>query len=204
MNIIFKAFGLLQTNCYLIDNGINSIIVDPGEGSSQWIFENIRTKVIAIINTHGHYDHVYSNHELKEALNIPLIINKEDSYLLSADQFSIKFPPSFPNITFFSDSELKLNDFNFKAIHLPGHTRGTTIYDFGNFIFSGDFVMKDTVGRYDLPTSNKEQQHLSLKKYFNYYKHKSNKSEVIVYSGHGQPFTLDKSLEVVNKWLSFF
>lgn len=197
-------FGILQTNCYVINTGKETLVVDPGQGATKWVLENIEQCVVGLINTHGHYDHVFSNRALQEALCAPLIIHQEDGYLLEDDSFHVGLPKSFPDITFQQDQRFYLGEFRFDAIHLPGHTHGTSVYDFGDFIFSGDFVMDGTVGRYNLHTSDREKQYLSLNKYLNVYSANNNASEILVYSGHGKPFTLEASLETVKKWLSFF
>lgn len=204
MEILYKPFGILQTNCYLISNEGETIIVDPGQNATEWILQNITNVAIGIINTHGHYDHVFSNYDLKKSLNIPLLIHEEDRYLLSNDDFNVGLPKSNPNFCFTSDLDINLGIFVFKAIHLPGHTHGTSIYDFGDFILSGDFVMDGTVGRYNLHTSDKEKQYYSLQKYLDIYSDRDNASQIVVYSGHGKPFSLEESLETVKKWLTFF
>ncbi len=204
MNIYYKAFGILQTNCYLISKQDETIVVDPGQNATKWVLDTIENTPVGIINTHGHYDHVFSNYELKKRLKVPIIIHKEDRELLNNDDFNVGLPSSKPDITFTHDMVIHLNSFTFKAIHLPGHSYGTSIYDFGNFIISGDFIMDGTVGRYNLHTSNKEKQYQSLQKYLNLYASRHDASQVKVYSGHGEPFSLEESLETVKKWLTFF
>lgn len=204
MNIVYKSFGLLQTNCYLISNKKETIVIDPGENSINWIKDNIPYTPIGIINTHGHYDHVYSNSDLKEYFNIPIIIHEDDDYLLSNDEFKVNLPKSKSDFSFSKDLDIHLGKFSFKAISLPGHSHGTSIYDFGNFIISGDFVMDKTIGRYNLPTSNKDKQYQSLLKYLNLYETCKEATHITVYSGHGKPFSLEESLDTVRKWLTFF
>lgn len=204
MVIRYKPFGILRTNCFLISNERESIIVDPGQNAAEWVLKNLTNKAIGIINTHGHYDHVFSNYMLQQHFRVPIIIHEDDAYLLSNDEFNVNLPKSNPDVLFTDDSEIYLGGFTFKGIHLPGHSHGTSIYDFGDFILSGDFVMDRTVGRYNLPTSDKEKQYYSLQKYLDMYGNRNDASQIKVYAGHGEPFTLEESLETVRKWLSFF
>jgi len=204
LKINYKAFGILQTNCYLISNDNEILIIDPGHNATDWVLNNVDKRAICILNTHGHYDHVYSNSAIKEYLKIPLIIHKDDSELLNTDDFEVSLPKSKPDITFENDQEFCIGSFKFKAIHLPGHSHGTSIFDFGNFIVTGDFVMPGTVGRYNLHTSDKQKKYASLKKYVERYEKQENQSEIMIYSGHGEPFSLADSLETVKKWLNFF
>lgn len=202
--IEYRAFGVLKTNCYLISNDNETLIVDPGHNATDWILKSINKSAICILNTHGHYDHVYSNQEVKEKLKIPLIIHEHDSPLLQSDEFNVSLPKSIPDITYTDDYEFCIGHFKFKAIHLPGHSHGTSIFDFGDFIITGDFVMPNTVGRYNLHTSDKAKKYNSLKKYFELYNLRQDQHKIMVYSGHGEPFTLEESLITVKKWLSFF
>lgn len=204
MTIQYKSFGILRTNCYLISKQDETLIVDPGQNATKWVVNTIENMPVGILNTHGHYDHVFSNNEVKKQLRVPIIIHEEDKELLKNDDFNVGLPSSEPDITFYNDTIIHLGSFTFKALHLPGHSLGTSIYDFGDFIISGDFVMDGTVGRYNLHTSNKEKQYLSLQKYFNLYASRHNASQITVYSGHGEPFSLEESLETVKKWLTFF
>lgn len=204
MKILHEPFGILRTNCYLISNETEAIIVDPGQNATEWVLKHITNQAIGILNTHGHYDHVFSNFALQQHFRVPIIIHEDDAYLLSNDDFNVNLPESSPDISFTQDSDIYLGGFVFKGIHLPGHSHGTSIYDFGDFILSGDFVMDRTVGRYNLPTSDKEKQYRSLQKYLDTYSNSNNASHIKVYSGHGAPFSLEESLETVQKWLSFF
>jgi len=204
IEIKYKSFGILKTNCYLLSNNYGTLIIDPGHNASEWVIDNINRKPVAILNTHGHYDHVYSNNTLQNKLNIPLIIHEEDRYLLQNDEFNVGLPKSIPDFTYEGDKEFCIGDFKFKAIHLPGHSHGTSIYDFGEFILTGDFVMPDTVGRYNLHTSDKNKKFKSLKKYLDIYQYREDAKDIVIYSGHGDPFTLEESLKTVEKWLTFF
>ena len=83
MTILKRPMGEYQTNCYIVRIEDKEIIIDPGMGATQWVMANV-TNPIAILNTHGHFDHVWSNQELKEKLNIPLYTPKGDVFLLQS------------------------------------------------------------------------------------------------------------------------
>lgn len=205
MNILVKAFGELNTNCYIITNNMHeSIIIDPGEGSEEWIICNISDKPLAILNTHAHYDHVMGNGRIQKELNIPLIIHEDDVYLLDCTyQWQKKIPKCIPTYRIIKDTYMKFGDFEFKIITFPGHTLGTCIYDFGFLIFSGDFVMDNTVGRYNLFTSDRNKQFCSLKKFMSIYEG-TGKEDIVVYPGHGKNIKMKEAVKTVKKWITFF
>lgn len=203
IEVKYKSFGKLKTNCYVINCENYSIIIDPGENSFEWILENVQNNTpLAVLNTHGHYDHVYSNQKIKEYFSIPCIMHYNDRHLIVKDYFNVGLVPFEADMYIKSDVELAIGPFQFKLIHLPGHSLGSTIISFNEFIFTGDFVMENTVGRYNLPTSSKKDMHKSLTK-FNLLFQDCNKKTVL-YSGHGEPFNLEKGLKTINKWLNFF
>lgn len=180
------------------------LIIDPGENSSEWIMEICKKKPLGILNTHGHYDHVFDNKKLNETLKVPIYIHEEDADLLSNGLFLVGLQKSIPNVCFQDGDKYTLGPFSFKCIHLPGHSHGTTVLDFGMSIFSGDFVMKNTVGRYNLPTSDKDKMKASLVKFIEIYSSKYSGNDIVIYPGHGESFNISKSFDVVNKWLNFF
>ena len=77
MQVQRQAMGPYQTNCYIITVQGKDFIIDPGVDATQWVTTNV-TNPIAILNTHGHFDHVWSNQAVKEQLNIPIYCPKED------------------------------------------------------------------------------------------------------------------------------
>jgi len=204
MIIRTKAFGALKTNCYILEQFTTSLIIDPGQGSGKWIQKTLSCQPLAILNTHGHYDHVFDNSVVKNALLLPIYIHPDDADLLINDDYKVGLQTSIPDVYFHDETEYELGPFRFKCIHLPGHTHGSTILDFGDYIFSGDFVMEKAVGRYNFHTSSKEKMFESLKKYKEYFSSKNRNPNTVVYPGHGKAFPLKTSLDVVNKWLTFF
>ncbi|MBA7685256.1 Hydroxyacylglutathione hydrolase [subsurface metagenome] len=56
---------MLAANCYILRNGKVALVIDPG-GNAEVIYPYIeKRKLTYIINTHGHYDHIAANNELK-------------------------------------------------------------------------------------------------------------------------------------------
>ena len=102
--VLCEPFGEYQTNCYLVFNKTKkeALIVDPGIGASTWIIDTLKNTnaiPLAILNTHGHFDHVWSNAELLEHFaGIPLLCPYEDAFMLEKDCFSTGLPSSIPTL----------------------------------------------------------------------------------------------------------
>lgn len=194
MTILKRPMGEYQTNCYLVRIEDKEIIIDPGMGATQWVMANV-TNPIAILNTHGHFDHVWSNQELKEKLNIPLYTPKGDVFLLQSSTWMPSLLPSYPNVEVESDATLEIGGITVKFHHFPGHCPGCSMIEIGEVMFSGDFLFQNSIGRYDFPYSNAHDMKKSLEKMMQMREDKT------LYPGHGDSTTLFKEQKNAPYWL---
>ena len=195
MQIKSKAMGPYQTNCYIVTIDGKDIIIDPGVGAVPWVKANV-THPIAILNTHGHFDHVWSNQELKEFFNIPLYTPKGDVMLLQSSNWMPDLPPSYPDIEVEGDQTLDLEGIEVKFRHFPGHCPGCSVIEIGDAMFSGDFIFHNSIGRVDFPYSSPEAMKMSLKKF------QALDYDKKVYPGHGIPTSIRAEQRNVNFWLN--
>ena len=185
-----KAFGDYQTNCYIYKD----IIIDPGMGATNWVLKNV-TNPKAILLTHGHFDHIWSVAELKK-LNIPVYIHKEDEFMLSDDIFGMGVPKTSADILIQNDETMEIDGIEISFKHFPGHTPGSMTIEIDEFMFSGDFIFKGSIGRFDFPYSDKFEMKKSLNKFLglNYDK--------IILPGHGDKTTIkNEQINIKNYWL---
>jgi len=170
--------GQLKANCYLVfdEEKRDCIIIDPGD-AGDYIIRRITDLELTpkkIILTHGHFDHIQAALEIKLAYNIPVLMHRDDSFLLKSMQSSIKYflhtdsDPAVSIDKYLKDKDLiKLNTHEFKIIHTPGHTPGSiSVYNKSSgIIFVGDLVFKNgLVGRADFKYSDKELLNTSIEK----------------------------------------
>ncbi len=188
--------GAYQTNCYIFSNGKEEIIIDPGIGATSWVLENIKNPV-AILNTHGHFDHVWSNKELKEKLFIPIYCPKDDAFMLKNDPFEQGTPPSEADILVDGDETFKIGDFEVKFLHFPGHTPGCSAIEIEDCFFSGDFIFAGSIGRVDFPYSNPADMKKSIEKFLKIPYDKK------VYTGHGGSTTIKQEQKTLPAWLNY-
>jgi len=178
MKIQVQAMGPYQTNCYIATVEGKDFIIDPGMGATQWVLEHV-TNPVAILNTHGHFDHVWSNQELKEKLNIPLYTPKGDVFMLEHSDMMPDLPPSYPDVEIEGDSEFEIEGVRIKYRHFPGHCPGCSTIEIEDAMFSGDFIFERSIGRYDFPFSSPEDMKKSLQRF------KSINYDKKIYPGHG-------------------
>jgi len=173
IKIIPLIVGPLLTNCYILISNDEAIVIDPGAGLKRILEELGGKKLNYIILTHYHWDHSLATLKLKEKTGAKILIGKGEKNF-------IKFvPDQFVD----GGEEIKMGEQFLKVIHTPGHTKGSICLVGENFIFTGDVLFKDGIGRTDLPGGSIEDLENSLKKL-----EKALKPGMKIYPGHGPIF----------------
>lgn len=189
-----QPMGEYQTNCYIATLNNQDFIIDPGVGAAEWVQQNV-SNPIAILNTHGHFDHVWSNAQLQKELNIPIYTPKDDIMFLSDSTWRPTLPPSSADFQVTPDETIDFNGTSITFHHFPGHTPGCSMIEIDNAIFSGDFIFKRSIGRYDFPYSSPSDMKKSLLKF------KEIQFDKIVYPGHGEETTIKEEQKYIEYWL---
>lgn len=196
MDIKIQPMGDYQTNCYIVTLEDKDFIIDPGVGAAKWVKQNVKNPV-AILNTHGHFDHVWSNQELKEELNIPLYIHEKDAFLLTQDIFGRGTPPSTPDYLVKNDESIEIDGIEIKYHFFPGHTPGCCAIEINNTLFSGDFIFYGSIGRCDFPYSVPKDMINSINKILLWDR------DIQIYPGHGLNTSLERERTNLKKWLNY-
>ena len=175
--------GQMAANCYVIYDGKEAIVIDPGD-DGQYILSKIGVPLVAIIATHGHSDHVTAAFEVQTALVAPFYIHARDIFFLNRMNVPRTNPP--PTVTkTLSDGDIL--PLGLHVIHTPGHTPGSiTLYQPKSKIaFVGDVLFADgAVGRTDFSYSRPLDLSTSIKKILAF------PTQTILYCGHGEPSTV--------------
>jgi len=167
--------GRWRENCYLVTNGEgDALIVDPGSQAEEImaLVDANGWRVHAILNTHAHYDHIGAVVALMERYQAPFYLHAADETLLKRANLyrmifesrdTIKIPAITHDISRLPES-FEAGPFQICWIATPGHTDGSVCLLIGNFLFSGDTLMRNAVGRTDLPGGNRERLLQSIRK----------------------------------------
>jgi len=196
MEIKIQPMGQTQTNCYIVTINNKDLIIDPGMNATSWVINNT-TNPIAILNTHGHYDHVWSNAELQKRLKVPLYIPKDDAFMLEKCILGQNPPLSKADILVDGDEELTIEGIKVQYRHFPGHTPGNSIIEIEDVWFSGDFLFQQSIGRWDFPFSSRDEMIKSLEKAMKI------EGDFTVYPGHGMSTTLKQEQKGMPMWLDY-
>jgi len=193
--------GVLQTNCYIVfdENTKEAMVVDPGYEDEEIInfIEKEELKVKYIYLTHCHFDHMEGAEWLKNKTKSEILLLETEEENIKDENINLSKPLTGHGFSvvcdklLFENDEIEIGKYNFRIIHTPGHTSGSScLYD-GEILISGDTIFSDTYGRVDLPTGNQNAIIKSIK----------NKllllpSETVVYPGHGECTTIQKFSEI--------
>ena len=191
------VFGLFETNCYVVSDEQQILLVDPAcayESEQQQLLtyiENQKSKIknhqlpITIVATHGHLDHLWGAAWACAKWNTPVLMHEADIPMAKAmqQQYDLFGIPAKAQPFPIEDikSKIKNHKFeisNFQLLSTPGHTPGSICLYFNTpssshlspFILSGDTLFKMGYGRTDLPGALPP--------------------ETVVYPGHGAPTTI--------------
>jgi hydroxyacylglutathione hydrolase len=155
--------GPLAVNCYIAgdENTREVVVIDPG-GDVRTIVDSLqqmRARVVAIVLTHAHFDHVMGVAGLKNETGAPLLAGAEEAQILATAEGQAKFfglamPPPPPADRWLDEGDpVRAGAVEFKVIATPGHTPGgVCLYDAADkVLFSGDTLMRGSIGRADFP-----------------------------------------------------
>jgi hydroxyacylglutathione hydrolase len=187
----------LAENAYLVgcDETKEAIFIDPGDEPARLLkaAEDGGFKVVKIVNTHGHFDHVGAVMAIKDALEVPFYLHKEDEPLLER---LLQVGPMFgigdgrlPVVDHYLEvgQTVEVGNLSAEVLFTPGHSPGHVSLHFADegCIFSGDVLFAGSIGRTDLPGGSIavlmrsiEQVLLALP------------AETVVYTGHGPATTI--------------
>ncbi|MGO0062090.1 MBL fold metallo-hydrolase [Brevibacillus fluminis] len=199
MEPIIKTFalGAFQTNAYLVKNQATNeaIVFDPGMEPDELLAAFAHEKVVAILLTHAHLDHIGGLNAVRKLTGAPVYIHPlEQSWLTDPE---LNGSARWSNMTApirceraeheLADGQtLELAGFTIQVMHTPGHSPGSCSFVIGQHCFGGDVLFAQSIGRTDLPGGNYETLMESIQD-----KLLELDDATIVYPGHGPKTTIE-------------
>jgi len=186
-------------NTYVLwkKNRSDCLVVDPGFGPERLLALLDEHKIVpaAILNTHGHSDHIAGNAALKEKWpDCPLIIGQAEAPKLTDAQLNLSArygraivsPPA--DRTVVAGDRVSAADFDLEVREVPGHSAGHVVFVWAentpNLVFVGDVIFKGSIGRTDFYDGDFDQLAASIRAEIF-----SLPDETVLLPGHGSATT---------------
>lgn len=196
-SFVFNPF--MENTYVLYDETGECVVIDPGcyeDYEKNEIKEFIKSndlKVVKLLNTHCHIDHVFGNKYIKDEYGVKLYIHKLDDPTLKAVK---AYAPAY-GITNYEEAvadeyleegdEVKFGNSSLRVLFVPGHAPGHIAFYSSDdkFCIGGDVLFQGSIGRTDLPGGDFDTLINSIhEKIFPL------GDDVIVYCGHGRETTV--------------
>lgn len=193
MELKTLALTPFETNCYVVCDGGEAVVVDPGEESPALERAIAGLQVKYIVNTHGHIDHCGGNAWLKAQTGAPLLCHEEDLILLrnipqQGMMFGVPGTASPEPDRYLTEGEvLQVGAVALKVLHTPGHSPGHVVLAADGFVIAGDVLFSGSIGRTDLPGGDYDTLIASIRE-----KLLIMPDDTVVYSGHGPSTTIGR------------
>jgi glyoxylase-like metal-dependent hydrolase (beta-lactamase superfamily II) len=154
--MIFKQLfdNKSSTYTYIIasDKGREALIIDPvidNVNDYSNLLEELELKLVKVIDTHIHADHITAMNELNKRTNCSRIMGEKSK----SEVIDIKIK---------EDDEIKIDNIKLKAIYTPGHTDCSYSYLMDDRVFTGDTLLINGTGRTDFQNGNPYDAYNSL------------------------------------------
>ncbi len=193
MTVSPRGFG---ANTYIITaDGKTAIVVDPAQPRVEGELIKLGLQPTCVLLTHCHFDHVGGVSALQES-GAKVYCSEAEKSLVGTEMdlaahFGAPSPRYLVDATFADNEEKSLNGISVKMLLTPGHTKGSCCYlftekDGTRYLFTGDTLFMDSVGRTDFPTGSVAEMRASLSRL------KKLEGDMPVYAGHNDETTLER------------
>jgi len=188
-----------EQNTYVVwrSGSTEALVIDPGL-EPELILECLEQRgltVAAILNTHGHADHIGGNAVLKERYpDAPLLIGINEARLLTDAEANLSAPFGFEIIsppadrTVVEGEKITFAGIDLEVLDIPGHSPGHVVFvhrGTPTLVFGGDVLFRGSIGRYDFPGGNGKLLLDGIRK-----KLYALPDDTVVYPGHGPVTTV--------------
>lgn len=185
-------------NSYLLTDKSCGVLIDCAVSlpSLESVLKKEGATLQYIILTHGHFDHIETLDEIRSYFSAKVFIHKNDAEMLAdgvKNGYSVFFQGDFyaasADRTVSGGDVINAGDIQIKVIHTPGHSKGSVCLECEDFLFTGDTLFANNIGRTDLYGGDGRTIFRSLKMLAEGYPAKT------IYPGHGPTSTMEREIQ---------
>jgi hydroxyacylglutathione hydrolase len=188
-------------NSYVVwrDGSSEAVVVDPGLEPDLilGLMQRQGLTAVAILNTHGHADHIAGNEAMKKAFpSAPLVIGEHEAAMLTDANLNLSAAFGDPLVSPPADRTVKDGEtveyggMAFEVRHIPGHSPGHVVFVGHGIVLGGDVLFQGSIGRFDFPGGSYEALIEGIRT-----KLLTLPPETVVYPGHGPATTIGAEAE---------
>src|SRR3954447_15071364 len=186
LGVLIAGFpsAVTDTNCWVValGEGEQCVVIDPGIGITGPLDDLIadrRLHPVAVLLTHGHFDHTFSVLPVCQARDVPAYVHPADRRQLDDPWSGVGMPPGTPlfgTLTFAEPDDVReladhdkiwIAGLDIVVTHAPGHSAGSVVFGLEGsdeaVLFSGDVLFAGSIGRTDLPGGSMAAMEQSLR-----------------------------------------
>ncbi len=162
MKLHHISSSMMFVNTYILmdETSGEAALIDPGFLNPDLFsyLEQCPYKLKYLIATHGHGDHTALLGQVKRRFGGQVAIHEADAHFLTSDEArsmfrgsGLTFEPAAPELLLHHGDRLQVGNITLEVLHTPGHTKGGICLRADPYLFTGDTLFHDDVGRTDFP-----------------------------------------------------
>ena len=165
--------GSFAENCWVIGSRRTgeAICIDPGDQADDILAlaKDMGVKIKLIANSHAHIDHILGVRGVQQSTGAKFLLHPQDLEIARGAAQAAQHllgqpvePPPDPDRLLADGDEVEVDGLKLQVIHTPGHTQGSLAFYTEGMLFSGDTLVRGSIGRTDLPGGNFQQEMTSI------------------------------------------